>query len=452
MKKLLIVTTNFPPSASIGTQRVLRICKFLNPDEYNISVLTVKEKYHGFNEQFKAEGRFSFLQRCKVTRTGKMDPVLFMLELRSKFQKKGKSSGDGEKKTVHTIDAVLAGKKVSIWQRLKDIGTDLMHFPDKNITFLPLAFFKGLGIIRREKTDIIFATAPPHSMLLIAALLKVFTRKKLVIDFRDPWARSPWLEEQRQSSAYERFKTRIIARMERFVVRLADRCIFVTPEMCEDFKQFYPHLPQDKFQVFFNGFDPANLPVQNGNGNGKHHEPITFVHTGVLYRRRDPRPVMHAVKELVDEGTIEPGKVMFRFVGGITAELASVKDLIGELELENVFEFVSKVPYQESLKIMQDSDVLLLLQPVSKLQIPGKFYDYICFGKPILAISEPEGAVDRLVDKEFGIATDYNSKDDIKRGIKSFLNGQYDNSEIKERRQRFDMSVSIRQFEKMIDV
>ncbi|MEL6820852.1 MAG: glycosyltransferase, partial [Calditrichota bacterium] len=279
-----------------------------------------------------------------------------------------------------------------------------------------------------------------------------FTRKKLVIDFRDPWARSPWLEEQRQSSAYERFKTRIITRMERFVVRLADRCIFVTPEMCEDFKQFYPQLPQEKFQVFFNGYDPSNLPTQNGSGNGKHHEPITFVHTGVLYRRRDPRPVMYAVKELIDEGTIEPGKAMFRFVGGITSELASVKDLIGELELKNVFEFVPKVPYQESLRIMQNSDILVLLQPVSKLQIPGKFYDYICFGKPILAISEPDGAVDRLVDNEFGISTDYNSKDDIKRGIKSFLDGQYDNSAITNKRQRFDMSISIRQFEKMIDV
>jgi len=35
-KRILIVTTNFPPSKSIGTQRLLKICKFLNKSDWEI--------------------------------------------------------------------------------------------------------------------------------------------------------------------------------------------------------------------------------------------------------------------------------------------------------------------------------------------------------------------------------------------------------------------------------
>ena len=57
--------------------------------------------------------------------------------------------------------------------------------PDYALLWAPYLIPKALK--EAKKADIIYATAPPYSVIMQAALLKKITRKKLVLDIKDDW-------------------------------------------------------------------------------------------------------------------------------------------------------------------------------------------------------------------------------------------------------------------------
>jgi|GEM_PF-1812412 len=461
MKRLLMITTNYPPSASIGTQRILRICKYLDPEKWDISILTLKEKYYPGDGKVNTEGR-EFLNRLTVYRTGKMDLVFFLINLREKLRGKTKPNGSNGKPKVHNRAAqnLKSGKKISSWQRMKDIFTDLMQFPDKNMNWFPLAVWRGWRVIRKQKIDVIYSSSPPHSLHVISAFLKMITGKKLVVDFRDPWARSPWHDEERDLNGFEKWKHNRIIGLERWVVKKADEVILITKEMRDDYVAYYSNMPAEKFKLFYNGYDPENLELMapgvsvngNGNGNGKSKdEPVTFLHAGSLYRYRNPMPILKAVKNLLSKGEIDRDKIRFHFIGGITSDQIHIKDWVVDEGIDDIVQFVPPVPYKEAVAHMAKSEVLIILQPVTKLQLPGKFYDYLCMQKPILAVGETGGATNTAVGDRFGKFVDYNRVEEIEEGIRLLYNNpnHYDNS-ISEHRGEFDMSNAIARFDTII--
>ncbi|MGH1362021.1 MAG: glycosyltransferase family 4 protein [Calditrichia bacterium] len=458
MKRLLMITTNYPPSASIGTQRVLRICKYLDPKTWDISILTLKEKYYPGDGTVSTEGR-EFLNRLTVYRTGKMDLVFFLINLRDKLRGKTKnSSGGAAKPKVHNRaqQNLKEGKKIGLWQRMKDIFTDLMQFPDKNMNWFPLAVWRGWRVIRKQKIDVIYSSSPPHSLHVISATLKMITGKKLVVDFRDPWARSPWHDEERDLNGFEKWKHNRIIGLERWVVKKADEVILITKEMCDDYVAHYPEMDAGKFKLFYNGYDPENVelmaPDVKLNGNGKSEDaPVTFLHAGSLYRYRNPMPILQAVKNLLNRGEIDRDKIRFHFIGGITSDQIHIKDWVVEQEIDDIVKFVPPVSYKEAIAHMAKSEVLIILQPVTKLQLPGKFYDYLCLQKPILAVGETGGATNTAVGERFGKFVDYNRVGEIEEGIRLLYTNphHYDNS-ISEHRGEFDMSNAIAHFDNII--
>jgi len=88
--------------------------------------------------------------------------------------------------------------------------------------------------------------------------------------------------------------------------------------------------------------------------------------------------------------------------------------------------FIPEVDYKQSLEFMLKSDVLILLQPSTTLQLPAKFFDYINMGKAVFAIGEKNSAVENIVDNQFGLFAEYNDIDDIQIGIKRMLKSPND--------------------------
>jgi hypothetical protein len=74
------------------------------------------------------------------------------------------------------------------------------------------------------------------------------------------------------------------------------------------------------------------------------------------------------------------------------------------------------MPYQACLQQMNEADALLVIQPDSPLQIPGKIYEYIATRRPLLLIGG-EGATASLVQRHrLGMACP-NDGDQIRRLI-----------------------------------
>ncbi len=456
-RKIMIVTTNFPPATSIGTQRILKICKYLS-DDWDIHILTLKEKYFPYTS---LKGGLDGCERksgLKIWRTSKFDLYSFLIGMKKRFAEKGGARDNAVKKEAAQKDGDVSIRARSFSfkktvGRLGALATDFLEFPDPDISWTPISVLKGIILSAKYDIDLVFASAPRHSNLVTVLLLKKLTGKKLVVDFRDPWARSPWLEEQRSSTAIERLKHKLVQIMERKVVEHADRVVFTTESLRNEFAKHYSHMPQNKFEACYNGYDPERL--RDSVYEGKYRvQPgkVVFSHIGSLYKKRSPENLILAIDELLRQGKIDRRRVLFRFIGNVGRDLGHVEKMASELRLDDVVEFIPRVTYAESLEYMAESDVLIVLQPGAKLMLPAKVFDYLCFGKPMLAVGEKGGEVDKVVDGKFGVFVDNENLIEIGNGIMKLASNPYMYVDsIVGNRTMYDVTKSIGRFENILN-
>ena len=165
MKRVLIISYNFPPMGMGGVQRATKFAKYLPSFGWEPIILTVKDVDY-FAKDYTLLKELS--SDTKVIRTGSFDPLRLSYLLKSIMKKNKKSRGE----TYTPLKA-----KILSW----------LFFPDNKIGWIPFALSKGLKICKNEKIDLIFSTSPPPSLHLIGYFLKKLTGKVWLADFRDEW-------------------------------------------------------------------------------------------------------------------------------------------------------------------------------------------------------------------------------------------------------------------------
>ena len=178
-------------------------------------------------------------------------------------------------------------------------------------------------------------------------------------------------------------------------VEQADILVFATQNMAELYKKAYPMQPAEKFHVIGNGYDESLFEGLERT------EPVddvfTLLYSGGLYPHgRDPVPLFHAIAQLVEEGKLEKDKFLLKFRGA--GDGAAYISLLSELNITKMVQFLPSVPYKDSIQEMKNADGLLVLQGKTfNNQIPGKIYEYIATGNPILGLVGEGGACDSLL-------------------------------------------------------
>jgi glycosyltransferase involved in cell wall biosynthesis len=270
-------------------------------------------------------------------------------------------------------------------RRMKDVVDAALTIPDAEVGWLAPAIAAGVAACRASAPDVIYASAPPWTGQLVAGALAGIFRRPWVADFRDPWARAPWREDR------FRFAIGAARVLERAVVSRCDRIVFVAGGNRDDFARSYGAAAAARFDLVPNGCDPAEFDAL---GPQPLAEPDRFVllHAGSLYGgRRMPPSLIDAVTAAIARGAIDPATFRLRFLGAQPpADAAALRDLGG------VVEFRPRVAREESLRAMMSASALLLLQPGHTVSVPGKVYEYLAAGRPILAIAE-EGEIATLI-------------------------------------------------------
>jgi hypothetical protein len=234
----------------------------------------------------------------------------------------------------------------------------------------------------------ILSTWPPLGTHLAARCLSRRHRLTWIADFRDPLAGNPanaGLGPQTHA-AY--------SCLERRFLRSADAFIANTDEAQRVVRERYPALA-DRVHLLWNGFDPElriePLPLPPRSQR-------VFSHVGELYEGRTAAPLVEAVARLVSRGRVAPGSLQIQLVGPAAASCLPGESLMREAEAKGWLKVVpSQVPKAEAQQISQTSDGLLIIQPQSAIQVPGKVFDYLQIGRPILAIVPPDSSIERVL-------------------------------------------------------
>lgn len=400
MKKVLIVTYYFPPAGGPGVQRWLKFVKYL--PEFGIQPVVYTPEnpsYPIIDEDLVPE----ISEQAIVIKKRIIEPYgLASLFSRSKTRKI--SSG-----IIPSVSKQSPFEKMLLWVR----GN--LFIPDARVLWVrpSVSFLKKY--IQENNIDTVITTGPPHSLHLIGLSLKKQLPVRWIADFRDPWITIGY-HHQLRLSALSRKKHEAL---ERQVLNEADDIVVTSRSTRLEFirKTTRP------IHVITNGYDVEKVAKQEVDSA------FSLAHIGSLLSERNPVILWQNLSELVKEIPGFSSHLKINLIGTVS------DDVIQTIKSYGLFDFVHLMGYvshQEALIWQRRSQILLLIEINSKNTIsiiPGKLFEYMASGRPILAIGPLGSDFSEIIQQtNTGSFFDYSQKEELKKELLSaydrFLNGQ----------------------------
>jgi len=388
-KKVLIIAYYWPPAGGPGVQRWLKFIKYL--PEFDIEPIVYIPK----------NPNYPIIDASLVDEIPKdliiiRQPIVEPYKLASKFSK-------GQSQTI-SKGIIPDKKKQSIMERLMLFVRGNFFIPDARKKWVKPSVNYLSTYIRDYNIDTIITTGPPHSLHLIGEQLKNRFDIKWIADFRDPWTTIGY---------HKKLKLTPIARkkhkfLESKVLNTADKIVVTS----NNTKQNFLSLTEKPIEVITNGYDYESV------GKVELDAKFSLAHIGSLLSDRNPEVLWRVLEELVTNNKIFASMLQLNFVGSVS------KEVLRSLEVYNLSQYVNLigyVPHIEAIKHQKKSQVLLLIEIDSeetKCIIPGKLFEYMVSGRPILAIG-PKGSdvYDILRTTNTGNYFLYSDQDAIKEAV-----------------------------------
>ena len=369
--KILIVSFAFPPSNVIGAVRVGKLARYLDRRGHDVRVLTtdlVEDRSLPLEISRERVFYTDYRQRRHW-----IDRVVRMLRARTAV------SAEGRREDVPPQDGAPAR---SFRQTFRRHYFGLMHIPDMRADWVRTAIPAGRRLISEWKPEIIFASAPPNTGLMVASRLARTHKLPWVADFRDLWVDNPYYSEPG-------WRKRFDAILEPRILQSAAGLVTVSPIWAEQLRRRHGK----DVTVVYNGyaeedFSPPALRADPG-------EILTIRYMGSIYRGfRDPAALFSAIALLPDQLRTRINVEFFSDAGDAVLDAAAAH------RVENVVAVKPRVPYRRALALQMEADVLLLLQSSDQRDegnLPAKLFEYLYARRPILFIGYERGIAARLV-------------------------------------------------------
>lgn len=363
LKKLLMITYVFPPIAYAGTFRSLRLCKYLAKLGYKIDVLTINRQKDLHNDEALLN---DIGERVRIIRTMTFDPWRLYQKIKPGFLK--------------TNFGRIINKIISFILMI-------ISMPDHMVLWTPFAVITGYRQIKRYGIPVIYTSSPPHSEQLIGFILKKMTGVKWVADLRDP------MIDNIASMYWNSIDRNVHTALEKMIVDNAD-IILVNTRRVETLMRKRHRI--QKVHAVYNAFDEDDFQ----RFETSKFEKFTIAHIGSLYSFRQPDIILNAIRRLEDKQLIGKDDLCLLFVG---LNDDKIVQKVKRADLQSKVEFIKMLPHKEALGIMEKSHLLLLIKGFganSASQIPGKLFEYLGSGNPILYIGPAEVEAADIIQTE----------------------------------------------------
>jgi len=391
-RRLLMITYDFPPGLSMAGETCAQIARYLPLYGWDPIVLTARDSHREDHEVSTDE-----LLPPVVIRTGVLPhPLTIYKRLRQRrLTQRARPGGDGAMGGRPT-----SSRTIGLFRRWM---LSMLQIPDAHTGWIPAAGIAGVRAIRRYRVEHLLSASPHSTGHLVGLALARLTGLPWTAQFQDPWTypRAQWREAKPLSALSARVETAL----ERMVLRRADAVVCVTEPHTNWLRHVYPEVRAGKFVTILNGFDGVEwerVDAELRRLGPASRDRFVITYAGNLYHRRSPLPVFRALRSLIDSGDVVRERIQIDLLGQCdVAEGTGVTAMAAACGLEGCVRITGTLGRPEALRRMAQSDLLLLLAEGLTQQIPGKTYEYLRAGRPILALTS-EGAVADLLRRTGG--------------------------------------------------
>ena len=391
-KKVIMVTYYWPPAGGIGVLRCLKLAKYLTRLGWEPVIFTSSSDAYQFLDD---KNNADIPEGLEVIRIRAFNPIA-AFKLFS-----------GRKKDTPLIDILATPSKKNRW--LDAIGLWVrgnFFIPDARAFWIGPAERRIRQWLKHHHADAIFSDGPPHSNTVVANRIAEAFDLPWIADFQDPWTQVDYYEHMRIGRRAHRIHTRL----EQNALRRADAITIASPTWASDLEA----IGARDVEVLYYGYDEADFKGYKARNENRQ---IIF-HGGLLGNDRNPEPLVKALRRMKNEGMEEVEGLQIRLAGGVSP------DVVGGLEeagLASELTLLGMVSRMDVIDEIAGAGLLLLpinVAPNCKGRVPGKLFELMRSGKPILALGPVDGDVARLLEETgTGKIFDY---DDVE-GVYQFL-------------------------------
>lgn len=393
MKQLLFITYFWPPSGKATLHWPLKIIKYLPENNWQPIVLTT-------DEDTFTQKDFSLLNdvdpNLRVYKSKAFEPF----DIYRKFIGKKPDEKLIASETISTTNRSLT-HRISVWIRMN------FFIPDARVGWNLSAVKAGKKIINENQIDAIVSIGPPHSSHLIAKKLSRKFNIPFIPILIDPWVDIIYYK------GFKRSKPTLCIdnKLERSVLEGSSHTIFITESMREDYVKKYS-FDKDKTSVLYWGyneddFESISQTIFSKKSKAQENETHkTLVHAGNIFDYQNPEYLWKTLRTKIDKGE----KFKIKFLGTIGP---AIKKSIEQNGLTDITEYIGFLPYKEMLSELSSADYLLVCA-TEKRHVPGKLFEYLRTGKPIIAFGQDNDEVNKILQEaNAGILFKYN--EDVSR-------------------------------------
>jgi glycosyltransferase involved in cell wall biosynthesis len=392
--KVLIVSFAFPPSNVIGAIRVGKLARFLDHRGHDVRVLTTDT----------VEDRSLPLEisRERVVYTNYREDRNRLGKAIGRFLLHRPAAPAGA-----AAEDVPPGSpaKRSFGQIARRHYFALRCIPDMRAGWLKTAVSAGRRLIEQWRPDIIFASAPPYTGLIVASRLARGFAIPWLADLRDLWVDNPYYSEPGWRKAID-------AVVERETLKSAARLVTVSPIWAEQLHRRHAK----PVVVVYNGYAKEDFPPIPNEASDE--ERLTIRYMGSIYPGfRDPSALFAAIARLPEAMR---ARVTVEFFCDLHQPVLAAAATAG---IADAVVVKPLVPYRRALELQTRADVLLLLQSCEQRDvgnIPAKLFEYLYARRPILFIGYQHGIAAHLVrERSAGLVS--NSPAEICRQLQTWI-------------------------------
>ncbi len=400
MKKVLMVTYDFPPMRTSGVYRPVKFVKYLQNYGWQATILTVKNPHRIAEDKNLLK---DVPKECKIYRAYSFEPT----KLEDRIYQKICDTPERKKLQLSRVRNFV---KRLFLSPLNAFVHNWIYIPDTKIGWFPFALLFALKLVRRENFDVIYTTSSPHTCQLVGLWIKLLTQKPWVVDLRDNWVVG-------YAELYNhKLRVKIDEYLLEQILAKADSVITMCEGNAKDLIEKFDFKDGFKYHAITNGYDRDDWEGLETIFDPKANEKFVLTHIGTLYAKTSGE-FFCALSELLKERKELEDVLRVNLVGYVGDEDLS---LIKRLGLEKNVRLPGFQVHEEAIKSMLNSDILLLFLgeiKTSQQQFPGKFFEYLLAKKPILTLGKEGEIAQALYKSKAGFLVHPRDKEKIKEAI-----------------------------------
>lgn len=361
--RILLIAYEFPPSPSPQSLRWAYLCRELDRIGHELHVLTadlggttpglpeVPERVH-LHATYPGPLRGLVARSRKRRARSILDTSI--------------GSHTAPSQAEPTASTSRRGWKLSLWEGLQSMAARVL-FPDMRGEWTFWGKRELNRLLRVLRPDVVISSHEPANTLQLGLLAKQ-AGIPLIADLGDPVLAGYTPEHWRPKSLA----------LESEICTGADHVLVTTAATCTLLRD--RHGDRSPITVLTQGFDDGLPPAGNASTDtASADRPLELLYTGSLYAFRRIDALLDAL----------------RAAAGLRLNLAAISlpDTIVEFAKTHPdkLRLLGFLPHLDALAWQRRADVLVNLANADPAQVPGKFYEYLGSGRPILHLCDKQG-------------------------------------------------------------